>query len=215
MKPYPLIGMAMATRLEAAPFISGLDLRPEAMGPFSVYKAENIVLTITGMGQTNAAMACTCMCMRFSPACLVNIGAAGAAAGEGFALGGIYHVSEAVAPDRLHFRTGRPFVLEPDVLPGFRTARVATRDQAVVAPENRRNMARLAELSDMEGAAVIQVARKFKIPCFLFKFVSDTPEHITDTEIPANIRRYRDSLFDFFNTRVLPELQKRFGLRQG
>ncbi len=207
-----MIGLVMATRLEAAPFVSGLDFRAEAIGPFTAYTAENLVLIISGMGRTNAAMACAGLCLRFSPACLVNIGAAGAAAGDGFALGDIYHVSEAVEPDRLHFRTGLPFRHEPDMLPGFRTARVATRDQAVVAPDSRRSMAALAELSDMEGAAVIQAARKFKLPCFLFKFVSDTPEHSTDTEIPANIRRYRDSLYDFFNTRIFPQLVKRFGL---
>ncbi len=210
MPEHPLIGLIMATHLEAKPFLEGIDLRRTSVGPFSAYKAGNIILLITGLGQTNAAMACTCLCMSASPACLVNIGAAGATADGDFPLGSICHVTEALEPDRPHFRTGLPFRHEPDLMQGFRTARLATRDKAVVAQEERREMARIADLSDMEGAAVVQAAAKFQVPCFLFKLVSDTPEQTTETEIPAFIRAYRDSLFEFFMTRILPALNARF-----
>lgn len=209
MHKWPLVGLVMATHLEAKPFIEGLGGSRTTIGPFTAYRNESMVLVISGLGQANAAMACACLCMQYIPSCIVNIGAAGANTANGFALGSIYQVSGAVQPDRLHFRTGEPFCLEPGVLPGFPTARVATRDQAVVAPESRREMARLAELSDMEGAAVVQAARKFKIPCFLFKFVSDTPADGTDQEIPNNIRCHRDALYTFFTDRVLPELLRR------
>ena len=210
MQKQPLISLIMATHLEAKPFIEGLGGSRTTIGPFTAYRNESSILLISGLGQANAAMACACLCMQYTPACIVNIGAAGANKDNGFALGSIYQVSGAVQPDRLHFRTGEPFCLVPEVLlPGCPTARVATRDQAVVAPESRREMARLAELSDMEGAAVVQAARKFKIPCFLFKFVSDTPADGTDQEIPGNIRCHRDALYTFFTDHILPELLRR------
>ncbi|HMA66280.1 MAG TPA: hypothetical protein VKO20_00540 [Desulfosalsimonadaceae bacterium] len=211
MQQCPLIGLVMATYLEAKPFVAGLDCLRSSIGPFTAYRAENTVLVISGMGKTNAAMACACLCMSCPPACLVNIGAAGAAAEGEFCLGGIYQVSAAVEPDRPHFRTGLPFHHEADRLPGFEEARVATRDKPVVNPDKRREMAKIADLLDMESAAVIQAARKFQRPCFLFKLVSDTPEHTSEREIPAYIRQYRDSLFAFFHSRVTTGLEQRFG----
>ncbi|MFO7838524.1 MAG: hypothetical protein R6X08_03350 [Desulfosalsimonadaceae bacterium] len=210
MQKRSLTGLVMATYLEAKPFVAGLGCRRSTIGPFTAYRSENIVLVISGMGKTNAAMACACLCMSCAPACIVNIGAAGAAADGEFYLGGIYQVTAAVEPDRPHFRTGLPFRHEPDTLPGFQAASVATRDKPVVNSDERREMAKIADLLDMEGAAVVQAARKFQIPCFLFKLVSDTPEHTSEREIPAYIRLYRDFLFEFYKSRVVAGLEQRF-----
>ncbi|MFH2046630.1 MAG: hypothetical protein ABIK92_15960, partial [Pseudomonadota bacterium] len=64
----------------------------------------------------------------------------------------------------------------------------------------------LADLVDMESASVIQTCKKFGILCYLFKFVSDTPEHTNDTDIVDNIKKYRDDFFDFFQKSVMPLL---------
>ena len=56
----------------------------------------------------------------------------------------------------------------------------------------------------MEGAAVVQTCRMFNIKCYLFKIVSDTADHESDTDIVRNIMQVRQSLFDFFIETVAP-----------
>ncbi|MBS3731389.1 MAG: hypothetical protein KGY42_00665, partial [Desulfobacterales bacterium] len=113
-----------------------------------------------------------------------------------------------VEPDRRHYQTGKPFRQQPDVMPGFASARLATLDQAALEAEKRMEISAMAELVDMEGAAIVQAARKFQVRCCLFKFVSDTAAHTTGGEIISHIRQYRDSLFHFFRTELLPVLER-------
>ncbi|MFW6335336.1 MAG: hypothetical protein ACOC0W_08700 [Desulfosalsimonas sp.] len=187
-------GLVMATYMEAKPFVYGIDWNRSAESPFPAYFAENLCLTISGMGKANAAAACAWMCTAVGPQCIVNLGAAGANL-EGFSLGSLYRITQVFETDRLHFKTGEPFSHRPDtsgLLPG---ASLATRESPVMDPEDRRQTAYVAELSDMEGAAVVQAAARFATPCYVFKFVSDSPGHDTGDLIAANIRSFRDAVF--------------------
>jgi len=94
----------------------------------------------------------------------------------------------------------------PSVLPGFPGASLATQDVPVIEPELRKAMAPYAELVDMEGAAVLHAAKLHGLPCYIFKIVSDTPDHVTDRDIVGNIREVRTLLRDFFLARVLKAL---------
>ncbi len=212
MPDYPTIGLIMATYIEAKPFVEGIKWHRQTEAPFPVYRSRGLSLVISGMGKTNAAMACAWLCTALAPSCIINLGAAGANR-DGLPPGTIFHIKEALETDRRHFRTSEPLRHVPAVLEGFPTARTATRDEPVIEAHERRRALSFAELSDMEGAAVIQAARKFKTPCFLFKFISDTPGHTTGNEIPDLIRRNRDSLFEFFMTALLPGLEQDFAQR--
>ncbi|MBW2643233.1 MAG: hypothetical protein JRC89_07630, partial [Deltaproteobacteria bacterium] len=59
---------------------------------------------------------------------------------------------------------------------------------------------------DMEGASVAQACRKFNTKCFIFKFVSDTPDHARDEDIVGNIRLHRTRFYEFFIRFVMPVL---------
>ncbi len=206
MPKTPPIGLIMATYIEAKPFVEKIDWLRAAQTPFPVYHAKDLILVISGMGKTNAAAACAWLCTTARPGCIVNLGAAGANR-DGLVLGSIHHIREALETDRRHFKTAAPFCHRPDVMEGFPTARVATREEPVIDPEERRRVSSLAELSDMEGAAVIQAARRFQTRCFMFKFVSDTPGHTAGSQIAAHIRSWRDSVFDFYMTAISPAIR--------
>ncbi|MFP4255856.1 MAG: hypothetical protein ACLFQ9_03240 [Desulfobacterales bacterium] len=198
------IGLIMATYIEAKPFVEKITWQRSDKNPFPVYCADNLTLVVSGMGKANAAAACAWLCTARTPGCIINIGAAGANT-QGMPVGSIHHITEALETDRRHFKTGEPFRHRPDVLEGFPTARVATRDEPVIDPQERQKISFYAELSDMEGSAVVQAARRFQTPCFLFKFVSDTRQDTTGDRIAANIRLYRDPVFNFFmNLRAMP-----------
>jgi len=197
----------MATMTEAAPLIRGLALAEIECPPFRVFKDSRIVLVVSGIGKANAAMACAWLIQGFRPYLICNIGAAGAL-DQKTRLGEIYHINRVIEPDRPDLQTGVSMEHLPDVLEGFTLASLATQDRPLHTPEERKEVAGMADLVDMEGAAVVQTARRFGLGCFLFKFVSDTPEHAQGSAIMENIKRLRDVQLRFFEYLVLPALPK-------
>ena len=200
-----MTAIIMATILEAKPFVLGLSLRQTRKTPFRLFQNDGILLIISGIGKANAAMATAYICLKYKPSCICNLGAAGATH-SGYDLGEICHIQKIVEPDRPDLETGKPCVHKPDLLAGFNTTILATSDRAVLDPKERKAMSITADLIDMEGASVVQACRMFQIKCYLFKFVSDTPDHTLDQDIVDHIRRYRQRFYDFFTDSVRPIL---------
>jgi nucleoside phosphorylase len=196
----------MATMLEAKPFVLGLGLEECETAPFRIFRRDRILLVISGIGKANAAMACAYLIRSHDPACLCNLGAAGAT-DDGLALGECRQVGRIIEPDRPDLMTGLPHEHVPDVLDGFPSVTLATQDRPVLGEDERRRIAGLARLADMEGASVSQACRQFGRPCYLFKFVSDTPGHDQSSDISANISLHRDAFYRFFRENVLPRLK--------
>jgi adenosylhomocysteine nucleosidase len=195
----------MATMLEAKPFVLGMSLRQTRKVPFRLFQNNEILLIISGIGKANAAVATAYACLKFEPACICNLGAAGSTH-SGHNLGEIFHIQKIVETDRPDLETGTPCVHQPDLLAGFNTAILATSDRAVLDPKERKEISTTADLIDMEGASVVQACRTFKENCYLFKFVSDTPDHTRDQDIVDHIRAYRKTFYDFFVDSVKPML---------
>jgi len=105
----------MATMLEAKPFVLGMSLRQTRKIPFRLFQNDGILLIISGIGKANAAMATAYSCLKFKPACICNLGAAGATH-SGYDLGEICHIQKIVEPDRPNLKTGKPCVHKPDLL---------------------------------------------------------------------------------------------------
>ncbi len=195
----------MATMTEAAPLIRGLSLAAIESSPFRIFKDSRIALVISGIGKVNAAMACAWLIQVLGPCLICNIGAAGAL-DEKSELGALYHINKVIEPDRPDLRTGVFMEHIPDVLEGFSLAALATQDRPLRLPGERKEIVGIADLVDMEGAAIVQTARRFGLGCFLFKFVSDTPAHDRRSTIIKNIERLRDVQLRFFEHLVLPAL---------
>lgn len=200
------VALIIADLLEAVPFIKGLKLKKTASGPFPVYKGKGLALVISGIGKSNAAMATAWACTALSPRILLNLGAAGSTDGK-FQPGDCLLVALAVEPERKHLRSGATYEHRPDTMKGFRCAVTATMDRAVLSGRDRKAMARVASLVEMECAAFIQACRKFDRRCYAFKLVTDAPGHTSSADILRNLKEYRDSFFSFFSSKVLPRLQ--------
>jgi nucleoside phosphorylase len=200
-------GIVIATRIEAEPFIQGLDMKEIDVKPFRVYAGNDVCLAISGIGKVNAATATTYMCQKFDPACILNVGAAGATV-DSKELGGVFLIEKTVEPDRMHLRTNTPYIQHPDLLDGFETAVLATRDSAVIDVETFRATAFIADLADMEGAAVVQASQRFNKKCFLFKFISDIPAHAGQGElILRQIKFFCGPFCDFILNSVIPVIK--------
>jgi len=199
----PII-IIIATKIEAEPFLHRLDMKEIEARPFPVFMGRNTCLVISGIGKVNAGMATAHVCEKFNPLYILNLGAAGAV-DDGNEPGRIYAIKKTIEPDRLHLRTNTPFILHPDMLEGFDPAILATRDSAVNDVETFREMAAVADLVDMEGAAVVQASQRFIKKCMLFKFVSDTAAHAGQGElILRHIKLFRDPFCDFIINSVFP-----------
>ena len=203
MKGYPVVALVMATLLEAKPFVEGMVLKKREKTPFNLFGNGNTVLIISGVGKANSAMAAAYCCQNFKPASICNLGAAGATQFS-HPLGEIFHVKKIFEYDRPEFGSGKPHIHKPDMLDGFQTAKLATNDRAILDPNERKKISEDADLVDMEGASVVQACKKFQTRCYLFKFVSDTPDHKKDEDIVKNIRQYRTPFYEFFISSVMP-----------
>lgn len=204
MPEHFLIALLMATLLEAEPFIERLSLKIYEKNPFEVYGNEDTVLMISGIGKANAAMSCAYLLLRYAPICVFNLGAAGAA-DPSLPLKTILQISEITEPDRPLLGSDRPHKHKPRMLEGFPSASLATQDKAVIRSEERGHLAADAQLTDMEGASVVQTCRRFGTDCYLFKFVSDTAEN---HDIAENIVACRKDFCRFFCESLLPVLHK-------
>ena len=201
----PLIGLIIATRIEAAPFIEALGLEARGETGLPVYKGDGIVLVISGIGKANAAMAVTYCCFAFQPQWIVNLGAAGSTKAS-HGLGDVFHVTKVVEWDRPLLSSEGPHLHFPHVLKGFREAVLATQDRPVIDRSAREVIAPAADLVDMEGAAVVQAARKLATSCVIFKFVSDTPDHEKEADVVAHIREFGPAFCRLVVDSVIPAL---------
>ncbi|MBN2078590.1 MAG: 5'-methylthioadenosine/S-adenosylhomocysteine nucleosidase [Spirochaetes bacterium] len=198
------IGIIIATKIEAEPFIEGLRMRRIARKPVPLYGNGSLVLAVSGIGKTNAALGAARLIGDHHPALAVNCGAAGAAH-PGLHTGEIFQIDRVYELDRPHLVHGRPMTHRPDTLKGFPCATLATQDRPVMEDDDRREACRHADLVDMEGAAIVQACRASGLPVYLFKIVSDTAGH-GRKEIIERMAAVRHDLFAFFSERVLPAI---------
>ncbi len=197
MEKNPLIAIIMATMLEAKPFVSGMALDFIGKKPVSIFRKQNLLLIISGIGKANAAMATAYCCCKFEPDLIFNIGAAGALTMSN-KMGEIYQINKISEHDRPDFDTKQPVIHTPAVMDGYRSSTLSTSDRAVISTDDRKKVSMYAKLVDMEGASVVQVCKKFELPCHVFKYVSDTPEDVHSSSIVKNIKKYRDKSYIFF-----------------
>jgi nucleoside phosphorylase len=205
--PSLLFTMIFATIIEAEPFIHAFEMTRIQQTPFALYGHKDIVLIISGIGKTNAAAAATYCSIRFPSLWMLNLGCAGAL-NTHYKRGDIFQISKAIEPDRPHLRTGTPYSHTPSLLPHFSNAILATQDKPVFEPNERLSLSRLADLADMEGAAVIQAARRSSIPTLLYKFVSDTADDSDGDATILFVREFSRHFCNFVTEDVISTLKK-------
>ena len=194
-------GIIMASMMEALPFINGLNLVLDKKSPFTVYKNDDYCLIISGIGKVNATLATSCLILEYDVNSIFNIGAAGALV-EKMAIGDIRHIDTVYEHDRPSLDGSAGKKILPQVLNGHLTASLATGDVPVTSAEGRRALSSIAELADMEGAAVVRACRRYKKDVFLFKIVSDTAA-TNDGDIIGNIKKTSEQMFEYFHNKII------------
>jgi adenosylhomocysteine nucleosidase len=200
------VGIIMATELEALPLIEKHNFYPICCTPFPAYQCGRYILVISGMGMSAAASATTWLIMQHDPICIVNAGAAGSTTGE-MKLGAVCQIQCVCGGDQSSFAPMRDLVYEIPTTEDLPAARLSTHDNPVVTEEERKAVSRVADLVDMEGAAVAQVCQRFGKPVRLIKFVSDSD---ASHSIPQNITALRggfcETLLTYIGSLCINEL---------
>lgn len=205
MQVSPLICLVAATLMEAEPFIKILEMTEIEKKPFPIFRGKDHLIGISGIGKANAAMCTAYCCIKYLPGCILNTGAAGAV-DETREVGSIFQIKKTIEPDRPHLRTNTPWVQTPDIIEGFEKAILATQDKPIHDVETFMELSSLADLADMEGAAVLQAAKRFNTKCLLFKFVSDTPIHAGEGLIIENIKKHITAFCEYVSGNVIQDL---------
>ncbi len=196
------IGIIIATTIEAEPFLRGLDLATAETKPVRVWSGERVVLALSDIGKSNAAIATAHCIEAHRPSVILNFGAAGAADPKA-AIGDIYHVDKVYELDRPQMQHATPVVHKPDTLKGFRRASCGTADRPVLEAHERARAAQFADIVDMEASAIVQACGRYGVKCHIFKVITDT-EGSGVRDIIRNMVLTRNSLFEFYRDRVAP-----------
>lgn len=142
---------------------------------------------ITGIGTLNAAITLTraladAHFRGHRPSRIINAGTAGSLIPS---CSGIFEIDHVIKHDFDHETltaiTGRPFANRIDLptVTSLPTAGLATGDTFISDTATRDRLAQQAQLCDMEGYAVVKVAREFGIPVTLIKQFSDHADEST------------------------------------
>jgi adenosylhomocysteine nucleosidase len=141
-----MVGILFATKMEAQPF---LDLWGGAGGEVS----------ISGMGMAAARIAAEELVEKGATQ-IINAGVCGAL-NDSLKRGSVYRIS------RVSVDEASCLVVENSGL------RLITVDKPVFEPDRKKELAKHADLVDMEGYAVARVCKENGIPCIMVKGVTD------------------------------------------
>jgi len=169
-------------------------------------RALGLPLLVTGAGKVNAGVAVAVTIGERRPSGVFNLGTAGALT---VGLVGTHVVGKVIQHDlddqSLMALTGRSF--SPTLVLGDGLV-LATGDVFVSDPVVRDELAKQADLVDMEGYGVAHAAGAFDVPVVLVKHVSDSSDGSSLTTWADTIGECAEILAEWARANVLPHLSQ-------
>ncbi|MBT3199930.1 MAG: UbiA family prenyltransferase [Phycisphaerales bacterium] len=175
-----MIGIVAATQGEADKLIALLGAEKLCDDPFVTYDFEGGVLVLSGMGPENAAHATEHLLNTHAPQRVLNIGICGAL-NDDIQVGEVYRITAVVAEN------ARETSCQIGDWASLPTARLASVSEPVFQPDRRAELAKRADLVDMEGHTIAAVCDVYRLRCTLLKGVSDLANHTGKDDIKKNI----------------------------
>jgi len=175
-----MIGIVAATRGEIDELIALLGAGEIDDDQFATYGFEGGVILVSGMGPENASRATEHLIERHDPEMVLNPGICGALSDD-MQVGGVYRI------DGVFDKDGTETACQSDRWTNLPAGRLVSVSEPVFEPDRRAALARIADLVDMEGAAVASVCNSRRVQCFLIKGVSDLANHTGKDDIKKNI----------------------------
>jgi len=204
------IGIVFATGQEAKPFLSLASAVSVNDAPWELYSVPPAIhpaciAVVSGMGKVAAAMAAAHLVLQQRVAVLVNAGLCGCLNREAnWQVGDLLRIRSAVEGDCDRF--GQPEPAAGCPIGWFRdlvAARLVTCDRPVFAVTLRQKLAAVADLADMEGAAIARVADCYGVAWAMLKGISDCADDTGRQDIAHHI----DGVSEKIARRLIRELK--------
>ncbi len=196
-----MIGLLLATKMEAHQLLQSLDVEPLPDQPFDAYtfpavgKRPGGLVAISGMGKLPAHKAAQWLIDRGATA-IVNVGICGAL-NDDLQAGELLCVSAAVDGDQvLAGNDSQEFWCDAGSWANLPQVKLATVDEPVFQLDRRDALARHADVVDMEGMAVAAVCSRRGVLCTLLKGVSDLADASGKADLHKNIHSISAKLAD-------------------
>jgi len=188
-----MTGIVAATEDEARRLIELLGARRISDQPFAAYVFDASdgcaggVIVVSEMGGENAARATEYLIDKHHVTTVINVGICGALS-DGAEVGQSYRIAQAVdAQSVFEGAEIRQWTCAFDRWGDLPTGRLATVTEPVFQAERREQLARQADVVDMEGAAVAEVCHRRGVRCYMLKGVSDLANDTGKADIKKNI----------------------------
>ena len=205
-----MIGLLLATKMEAHQLLQSLTGQPLPGQPFDAYtfpavgKRPGGFIVISGMGKLPARKAAEWLIDRGATA-IVNVGICGALNGD-LQAGELLCVSAAVDGDQaLAGNDSQEFRCDAGSWANLPQVKLATVDEPVFQLDRREALARHADVVDMEGIAVAAVCSSRGVLCTLLKGVSDLADASGKADLHKNIHSISAKLADELIAGLSPE----------
>lgn len=173
-----MIGLIFATHREARPFLAlsqAVRIEDQPFVLFHTPAHARLCIAICRIGKVAAAAACQALILSHKADRIINAGACGALHDRPeLAVGSLVHITQAVEGDHEVFgKRPNAAVCAAAIGNGLPPARLVTLDRPVFDPLQRKTYGALADVVDMEGAAIARVAALYGVPCEMIKGVTD------------------------------------------
>ncbi len=213
-----MIGIIYATHAEAAPLLAQLAARRIQDRVMALYRAapQNshapLLVAVSGMGKVAAALAAQRLIEHYRCRRIVHAGICGAlVSDDGISPGAVLRIQKAVEENTAPPQAApQPLACDETWWPALPVAAIVTVDQPVFDAQKRETLSRLAQLVDMEAAAIARVAALYGLPCAIVKGVSDRADHDGREALQANIDGVSQKVADC----LLAEIRKQAGVCQ-
>lgn len=172
-----MIGTVFATLREAKPFLERLGIKLSKTTKLPYFKShvinnKKIIICISGIGINSASKCIKYIIEEYDPGEIINIGICGML-NDKLKLKSIYIVSESVFwPDT----DKGSFICNNSKLKNLECVKLATCKKPVFDYKLKNEIAKYADIVDMEGACIAEICNKNKIPCTILKGISDTAQ---------------------------------------
>jgi len=189
-----MIGLLLATKIEAEALLERLGATPTGAGAFETYAfspgddREDGVVVLSGMGRQAAERATEYLIDECGATAVINVGVCGALT-ESVEVEAIYRIVAASDGDAvLANDSDEPRPLSGGNWSDLPTARLATVTEPIFEPARRQRLSTCADVVDMEGIVVVDVCRRRGVPCILIKGVTDRADSTGKEDIRANVK---------------------------
>jgi len=198
-----MIGIITAFRHELAPLLAGDEWQTEKVGGRLFYQRKlssgtEIIATSSGLGKVMASATTQLMISSFNPRLLINFGSCGGVS-PGLKVGDAVLASSVTEYDFNSLERESPHLscdslwikLLTDKFPQLQVGPLASADQNADTPEKRawiHNQFK-ALVADWEGAAVVRVAHRNRLPALVLRGVTDIGADELSSEYAAHASR--------------------------